>query len=281
MTIATSAVLVELNLSVWAASIADKASSETVISDNCASRDAASVKKNLMAGTSRRKQIAEIAAAARNYHHMHTLPWSDRGPRLLPSSLFFDYKEEIDGFKSRFETAAANFVRDYDSLVATSQTALGSLFCAADYPPVERVKEKFGFRLVFSPVPEAGDFRLEVGQLELEELKQQYDEAFADRLAEAVHEPWERMHTMLCSMVEKLSVKEGKQRWHDSFLGNAYELCSMLKHLNVTGDVKLNEAGAQLRAALQGSSVDALKVDEGSRRELKKGLESVLKGYAW
>ena len=51
MSISSSAVLVELNISVWTAEILDKGETEKVTTDNNAGSKAAKVKKNLMAGT--------------------------------------------------------------------------------------------------------------------------------------------------------------------------------------------------------------------------------------
>ena len=54
MSISSSAVLVELNISVWGATKLDKDATNIVISDNMAGKNSAQVRKNLLAGTSLR-----------------------------------------------------------------------------------------------------------------------------------------------------------------------------------------------------------------------------------
>lgn len=85
MTISSSSMLVELNISCWTGQRIDKTVTRQVTNDNSATADAGQFRKNLMAGTSLRKELADYAASCRLRHNQLTMPWADRGPRLLPS----------------------------------------------------------------------------------------------------------------------------------------------------------------------------------------------------
>lgn len=283
MSITSSAVLVELNISVWTANKQDKEATSKLTIDSGAADDAAQVRKNLMAGTTLRKQIADYAAGCRLWHNKMTLPWSDKGPRILPTSLFMDYKQELNVRRATFTQMTDEFRVQYPKLLATRAMALGALHNPDDYPPVDEVMGKFGFKTVFSPVPESGDFRLDIPQQELEEMRQSYDAAFDTRLADAVRTPWEQLHKMLSIMSDKLTEgdEESKRRWHDTFLTNAQEMCAMLTHLNITKDPKLESARRQLEVALIGQDIDDIKENEGTRADLKAKLDTILKGYDW
>ena len=284
MSITSSAVLVEMNISVWTANKVDKnATTDVLTSHGATVADAAQVRKNLMAGTTLRKQIADYAAGCRLWHNTRTLPWSDKGPRLLPTSLFMDYKQELNIRRDTFMGMVDEFRDRYPALLQTAENYLGALYNADDYPPVDEVMGKFGFKVVFSPVPEAGDFRLDIPQQELEQVKQSYDEAFDTRLADAMRTPWEQLHKMLTGMSAKLadSDVEVKRRWHDTFLTNAQEMCSMLTHLNVTKDPKLEAARRQLESALAGMDIEFIKDSEDTRADLKSKLDTILKGFEW
>lgn len=285
MTIASSSMLVELNISCWTGQRIDKTVTRQVTNDNSATADAGQFRKNLMAGTSLRKELADYAASCRLRHNQLTMPWADRGPRLLPTSLFLDYKAEMNGRQAYFEDKVAQFVRDYPAMQAQAQQALGALYDPEDYPSIAEVVTKFGFRMVFSPVPESGDFRLDLPAQELAEMRAQYDAAFDTRLAEAMREPWERMHTVLTAMTDKLAKveaePEGKTRWHDTFIGNAAELCKMLTHLNLTNDPQLEQARRDLEKAIAGVDIDDVKEDPGVRTDLKAKLDAMLKQYEW
>jgi len=280
MSITSSAMLVEMNISVWTAQTTDKTVSAKVAADNNAAADAGLYKKNLMAGTTGRKAIADYAAGCRNWHNARTLPWSDRGARLLPTSLFFDYKGEANLRRDQFNQMVERFIDNYPAHVAAAQARAGALFNPADYPSADEVYKKFGFRLVFSPVPEAGDFRVDLPNKELQEMQASYQAAFDDRLADAMREPWAKMHDMLTKMSEKLALTE-KTRWYDSFVGNAQEMCQMLTHLNVTNDPKLERARRDLEEAMFGLDIDDFKEDELIRSQVKGKLDVILKQYEW
>lgn len=284
MSITSSSVLVELNISVWTANKLDKDTTNRLTADNRAVADAAQVRKNLMAGTSRRKDIADYAAGCRLWHNSRTLPWADRGARLLPTSLFMDYKQEANARRDRFMSLVNTMLDEYEHiLVPKAMNSLGDLFDPTDYPPVGEVREKFGFRLVFSPVPESGDFRLDIPKQELDEMRKEYDANFLSRIDEAMRTPWEQLHKMLTAMSDKLTEVEGedKRRWHDTFLTNAQDMCQMLTHLNVTQDPKLEEARRKLETALLHVDMDIIKADGDARADVKSKLDAILSGYDW
>jgi hypothetical protein len=284
MSITSSSVLVELNISVWTANKLDKDTTNRLTADNRAVADAAQVRKNLMAGTSRRKDIADYAAGCRLWHNSRTLPWADRGARLLPTSLFMDYKQEANARRDRFMSLVNTMLDEYEHiLVPKAMNSLGDLFDPTDYPSVGEVREKFGFRLVFSPVPESGDFRLDIPKQELDEMRKEYDANFLSRIDEAMRTPWEQLHKMLTSMSEKLTEVEGedKRRWHDTFLTNAQDMCQMLTHLNVTADPKLEDARRKLEAALLNVDMDMVKSDDMIRHIVKGKLDAILSGFDW
>ena len=283
MSITSSSILVDMNISVWTAAKVDKEATDKVLVDNYAVKGAAQVKKNLMAGTSSRKQIADYAAGCRVWHAARTLPWADKGTRLLPTSLFMDYKAEANVRRATFDKAVSDFLAEYPSLVQQAGNYQGALFDINDYPHVEEVREKFAFKLVFSPLPETGDFRLDLPQQDLEEMKQGYEQAFESRLNDAMRAPWEQMHKVLAGMSEKLNESDGetKKRWHDTFITNAQDLCQMLTHLNVTKDPKLEQARRELENTLLGVDIDDIKSDPLVRANVKDDLDAMLKKYEW
>lgn len=284
MSITSSAVLVEMNISVWTANKLDRDTTSKVTNDNHATADAGQFRKNLMAGTTARKQIADYAAGCRLWHNTRTLPWADKGARLLPTSLFLPYKQEANVRRDTFLHMKADFGSNYPALVKTAANYMGDLHDPNDYPSLEEVLSKFDFRLVFSPVPESGDFRLDVAKQEVDELKKQYDDSFNDRIAEAMRSPWEQLHKMLTNMSTKLTEekdREVKKRWHDTFITNAQELCGMLTHLNITNDPKLEAARREMESALMGVDIDVIKESADTRAEVKDKLDSILKSYSW
>jgi hypothetical protein len=284
MSISSSSILAELNISVWTANKLDKRiTNDVLVANGATNLDAGQFRKNLMSGTTLRKDIADFAASCRLWHNTTTLPWADRGARLLPTSLFLEYKAEANKRKQRFDHMVQHFLAEYPKLQAQAQQHLGALYDPNDYPSTEEVASKFGFRMVFTPLPEAGDFRLDVAQEDLEILRKQYDTALGERLQDAMKSQWDKLHDLLTRMSDKLVEPEGedKRRWHDTFITNAHELCAMLGHLNVTKDPKLDEAKRKLEQAVHGVDIDDIKDDISTREDVKAKLDNILKDYEW
>ena len=117
-------------------------------------------------------------------------------------------------------------------------------------------------------------------------MRRQYDAAFDSRLADALREPWDKLHKTLSGMTKKLSDVEAAPdgtvtRWHDTFIGNAAELCKMLTHLNLTKDPTLEQARRDLEKAIAGVDIDDVKEDPSVRTDLKDKLNGILKSYEW
>jgi hypothetical protein len=283
MAISASAVLVELNISVWPASKVDRETTEQTNAQAGAVRDASQTRKNLFAGTSVRKEIENFAAKVRLFHNRHTLPWADKGERLLPTKLFMDYKQHMNSYETQFHMMCDAFFNNYPALVAAAPTNLGKLYKPEDYPSLDEVKSKFAFRRTVKPVPESGDFRLDVPAEDLVELRAMFDQQQREKLAEAVREPWERLHAQLVAISEKMTEGggEAKKRYHDSLISNPLELCALLTKLNITNDPKLEDARKQLETTMRGTNLEELKEDSVARSDLKSKVDAIINKFEW
>lgn len=283
MSISNSSMLVEMNISVWTGQKVDRGATIKVTDEARATTDAGLFRKNLMAGTTLRKEIADYAALCRTWHNGRTLPWSDKGSRLLPTSMFFDYKKEVNARRSYFDSKVAQFVEHYDDLVDAAERSLGDLFNASDYPSAEEVRSKFGFRLVFSPVPESNDFRIDVGNSELAELREQYESAYESRVKEAMKTAWDKLHDVLSTMSEKLTEPEGEKPklFHGTFVSNITDMCQLLTHLNIANDPELEMARRELERAVANVDIADIRSDPGLRVDLKTQVDAVLGKYDW
>jgi hypothetical protein len=282
MSISASAVLVELNISVWPASKIDREVTSQVNANASAHKDASQTKKNLFAGTSLRADIEKFAARVRLYNNQHTLPWADKGERMLPTKLFMESKQTMNGYERTFNMLCDNFFDEYETLVRDAQVNLGAMYKAEDYPPLEEVRSKFAFRWIVKPLPEAGDFRLDIPAHDLEEMRLAYEAQYSEKLAEAMRTPWERLHEVLLSMSKKLEDSgDAKKRYHDSLISNPLELCDLLTKLNVTNDPKLEDARRQVELAMLGTDIEEVKEDAAVRESLKSKVDAILGKFEW
>lgn len=275
--ISNSAMLVDLNISVWTGRKMDKKVSEEVDASKGTKARAGNYHKKLLAGTDKLEKIQKIVSAVRTWNYNNTLPWSDGGSRLLPMKNFFEYKATLNNFEQQYAQAVDEFLQEYPQLVSNSAFALGSLFDRGEYPDVESLRNKFGFKYVFCPVPDAGDFRIDVEEQAKAELQQQYKSYYETKLAEAMKDAWTRLHDTLKHLSERMDyTDENKKKFWDSTITNATELCSLLTSLNVTNDPKLEEARQKLEKALAGVAPDDIRESEAIRTSVKSKVDEIL-----
>jgi hypothetical protein len=278
--------LVDLNISVWTGRKQDKRVSEEIDAAKSTKTKAGNYHKKLLAGTQKLDDLQKLVTGIRAWHYAQTLPWSDGGSRLLPMKNFFDYKATLNDLETQFNEAVEAFLTDYPTLVSAAAFQLGDLFDPEEYPNAERLRDKFRFRFVFLPVPEVGDFRIDINEQHKEELKAQYESFYENKLSEAMQDAWARLHECLSKMSEKLAnapsprmTKDGEvytQIFRDSLVTNAVELCELLTKLNVTNDAKLENARKTLESLIVGVSPKDLREDEHMRLDVKSKVDEIL-----
>ena len=275
--IGSNAMLIDLNISVWTGRKMDKKVSEEVDASKGTKARAGNYHKKLMAGSNKLENIQKIVTAVRAWNYQQTLPWSDGGSRLLPMKNFFNYKETLNNFENQFTRAVDEFIEEYPQLVSSSAFTLGDLFDRGEYPTADSLKDKFKFKFVFSPVPDAGDFRIEVEDEAKAELEAQYKSYYEQKLADAMADAWTRLHETLTHISERLDyTDENKKKFWDSTITNATELCSLLSNLNVTNDPKLEDARQKLEKALVGIEPSDVRESEAIRSSVKSKVDDIL-----
>lgn len=284
--LSSSALIVNLSLSVWTGRKLDKRVSEEVDQAKSTKTRAGNYHKNLLAGSEKLAELTKIANACRNWMYTCTQPWGDNGDRLLPVASLIDFKSRLTDYEGQFGTAANDFLDDYDTLVAAAAFQLGALFDREDYPSRDVIAAKFGFRYSITPLPEIGDFRVDIGNDGLRELQTQYEQVMHDRVTGAMREAWERLHDALTKMSERLAddydengdVK--RKIFRDSLIENAVEICGLLKTFNITGDTRMDEMRRQLEDALRNVDAQTLRDSDHLRQQTKAKVDNILSKFA-
>lgn len=284
----TCSMLVELSTSVWTARKLDKSSTDELVHNKKAqAKDAARVNKHLLAG---RKELdiinKHVGAFRQNYYYPRTLPWSDAGLRLLPTTLFMDFNARVVEEQDKFYQLVDDFIAVYPTLITAQAMALGDMFRRDDFPSVETLKNKFSFSINYMPVPTSGDFRVDVGNDAAAELRAQFDRMAMQRVDVAMKDVRDRMREHLTRMSDRLAVDvvggEVKTRtFHDSLLDTGWELCELVKSLNLVQDSDLENARQQLKATLSGVTLADLRKNMDVRKDVKQEVDAILQKFAW
>ena len=277
----TNALLVELNIGNWTARKNDRSVSEEVDQQKGTKTRAGNYNKNLFAGVKELDDIQKFVGSVRNWHYRNTIPWLDSGVRMLPMKQYIDYTSQMNTWASEFEGLKQTFLNKYDDLVTEMAFKLGSLFNRDEYPSMDEVNHKFYFRTNYFPLPQSGDFRVDIGNEMLAELQDNYAKHLSEKVNEAMSDVWARLHETLKHLSERLEIgdKGEKKIFRDSLIENAQELCDLLSKLNVTNDPKLEEARKDLEQALFGVSAKDLRDSIMVRHDVHTRVTDIIKKF--
>jgi hypothetical protein len=281
-TLTEKSMLVSFNISAWRARRSDPTVTAEVETAHGAEHGMGRFSKRLIA-KERLETIDTIAAKARNHHYQNTLPWLDNGARILPAASYFDYTSKQNGFIAEFEGAVADFVKVYPVVLDEAQKKLGRLFKASDYPSPSEISGKFAMTLAVSPLPEAEDFRVKLGDDEEARIRQAIEARLGEAAQGCVQDAWQRIHGVVERMVDRLKSysvdKDGKVQntFRDSLVENIRELADILPALNVTNNNALSDVRDRLMSELCAIDAPVLRENAKTRRAVAKKAEAILK----
>lgn len=277
--ISTAAMLVELSIGTWTGRKLDKRASQDVTASNHADKGVANVHKKLLGDCAELDAVQKFTANARNVHYACTMPWSDTGLRLLPTTQYFKYHQEMTQLQSEYQRLVTAFLDAYNWEIQNSQLKLGDLFNADEYPSADSLTSKFRFKMNYMPLPDAGDWRVSIGNETEDALRSQYEGYYATQLQAAMGDVWRRAHDALTKMSERLDYADDMTRkvFRDSLVSNVTDIVELLGACNVTGDPVMSAAQRDLDEAMRGITPDALREDPYLRAETRRKVNEVRK----
>ena len=276
--ISSSAMTVDFNASVWTARKKDHKASAEVTHANYADKGVASVSKNLLGDCEELRAVQKFAANTRNIHYSMTMPWSDNGSRLLPTAQYFRYHEVMTDLQNEFARLVDEFLTVYEWKIMDAQASLGAMWNGDEYPTRSALENKFGFRLSYIPLPDSGDFRIDVGNEAMVDLQTQYEKHYTTAINTAMKDIWQKLHDNLTTLVRQLDVNdEGKgNKLYDTVFDRALELTDMLGTCNVTGDSQMEAMRARLEQAFHGLTLGQIKNSPTLREDKQKELTAAI-----
>jgi len=281
--ISTSAMLATLSISCWTARKLDKRVSEEIDVTKNAKARVGNYHKHLLAGAKALDALTKYTARVRLWNTQNTLPWSDNGARLVPSSYLIEYKTGVSEHERNWNALLDAFLVEYPNSVSASAFVLGDLFNRDEYPPVELIRSKFSFNFSLDLIPNSGDFRVDIAEDAKREIIEQMNVRAEQRLNDAMREAWSRLHECLTHMSERLENDEDGERkkFHGTLVSNSVELCGLLTKFNITNDPQLELARRELASALTNVDYSSLKESDELRLQTKSKVDSILSKFEW
>ena len=255
------ALLVRLEVSAWSGRKVDREVSRDVIARAEASKDSGVFTKRLLPKEAL-EALQSAGTAARAAHYLFTMPWDDRGTRLLPVALFPRYQATLDDCIAKHAEAKKLFLHQYEQNIEDARSKLGTLFNANEYPSRGELGDRISIDYLVEPIPDSAHFVVDIGAEEAERIKKGLTHTIESRINGTVVSLFQRVAEMvqLCSF--RLDEDDdGKPRvFRDSMVENLRELAGMLGDLNLTENDALTSVSAQLSAALTDVQPNNLRV---------------------
>jgi len=273
----SNVMLVDLRISQWTARKQDKRVSKKVADSNHVDQRVGAYYKSLL-DPAIIDGIKKLVNEARTYHYRVTLPWSDDGPRVLPSTLYFEYTRQMQDYRQRFVSEVEALLSEYPYHREEAKRFLGSLFDEDDYPTPDKLSEKYAFNLRFTPLPRGADFRCNIPDDELDELRKEIEQQSEATMQRAVEDAYRRVQQVVERYVERLAKPNGVFR--DSMVEGARDLVALLPALNVTGDERLAAITDRLEKDLIQYDPQALRTNTGAREHAYETAKTVASDVA-
>lgn len=276
------AVLAALHVGVWSGSSHDRDISEEVSENHRADlKDSGRYVKRLISQKFLR-HVSSNANLARRTHRLLTLPWSDEGTRILSTTGYLAYTEQMRLKRHSFEASVLQFCEEMPSYVEEARTRLGSMFSAEDYPVSDIIRKKFWIDVEISSVPEAGDFRAELSNASVAAIVKDIERRTDKRLQDAVDDVFVRIADVTEKMVERLrAYKPGnggpaENKFRDSLVWNVKELAELIPALNITDDPRLVKLQERLLNDLTENSPEILRDSDAVREKTADKAAAIL-----
>ena len=202
MDISARALLVNTTVRVWTGEKRDRAITREICTMKGAEDNAVRANKSLLGEHIHGVQAAE--RAVRHEVNERTLPWMDDGTRILKGSVFMAFTEAMAEPIRQFDEAVDAFIATYPEIKYEARRRLGDAYADSDFPPESRLKQRFGVKLTYLPVPSTEDFRVNLSADEIAAVRRNAEEALRGTVNDALLSLLDRLQEPVARMATRL-----------------------------------------------------------------------------
>lgn len=275
--ITEKAMLVRQRTSFWRARVQDEKATKEVADSHGVEDNMGAYFKRLIPKEALDEGRA-ILSKARDHHYRNTLPWEDNGPRLLSAVNYFDYTQKQQEYAAALKAWVESFKPQYPEWIEKAKKKLSGLFDPSEYPAVDQLDSRFGIDITFSPLPDAGDFRVALNKDEVNKVRRDIERDVNQRLEEAMRDVWNRLYVTVGHMSDVLGNQDG--RIFASVVDNVREIVALIPKLNITGDKNLEKMRRDIDAKLCRHDAAMLRNAPDLREQKAKEAAAILKNMA-
>ncbi len=274
--LASRSMIVSLKIRQWSGRKLDRSVTSEVNDSKHASSDAGRYNKALMPSEAM-IGITKAVTAIRTLYMDSSLPWIDKGGRIMANEGYLNFTQKVNAAIYEFEIAVSEFLGNYDYHVAQAQARLGDMFDITEFPTVDELRDKFSVKVNVMPVPDKDDFRVDMSEAQAAMIRADIEKCVQDATAAAIRDVYKRVVEVSQMMVDRLNAYKGNKgdRMYDSLVGNVRDLIETLPALNITGDPALTQLAKDLEPLVE-YEVDTLKKNPGVRADVAAEAQAIV-----
>jgi hypothetical protein len=271
------AMLVHLTVHQWMGRVKDVGASEELAIQKNASSEAGTSVLISLAPKRLVNPIDNAGWAARLEHQRLTLPWMDKGHRILPANMFMKYTECIRAKVTVFQERVNDFLEEYPKLMedAERKQRLGELGKGVVFPSVDELRARFSIHTDVLPMPDAADFRISIGEDEAAQIKADIEKNIGDKMKQAQNDLWARLGDLVGKVHERLS--DSDKKFRDSLMENLKDFCKLIPDLNIVDDPNLETMRVEVMEKLSKEwKPDDMRNNTAARQKAAKDAKEML-----
>jgi len=234
------------------------------------------------------KAFTSARSTMRTKHRQMTLAWEEKGGRLLPVTMYFDYMQEMGTLKQKVEDTYRDFCNDIPSLKLQFQTdpSTANAYREEDWPDPAELIAKFEVRLRITPLADADHFLCKIGEEEERRIKEDCSKDIYGKvvggLAELVSDLKKVVEESLASIAKYETDSQGKvlHTFKDTAVLNVRKITATARKLNVLNDPTLNQLLDQIDANLGRKDPQVLRDNYVQRKQVVADAGDMVKKLA-
>ena len=210
--------LVHLQTSAWTGVRIDRSATRTVEETAGAEKGAAGKFHKKLIRSNELRRIKRIQGRARQRLYRWTLPWADRGPRLVATAHLPKLIGEVRDLEVELGEAVETFLGEYPGHIEAAKAQLGTLFRRHEYPSSDQLRDAFRLDFHVFQHPPSEDLRLDLDDVDLDYLNDHRQRSQSEAVESATADLLTRLAESLETLHTRLQDPEARLR--ESLVGN-------------------------------------------------------------
>lgn len=225
----------------------------------------------------------KIYSDASKYFYNVTLPWDDRGYRLLSIDLYEEFTKRFKEYTSSYRKAVREFITGVTQHIEESKGILGDAFNITDYKfmavnggvDTQMLKDQFALEIEFQPVASGDDLRATLTEADRESIAADIDKKATEKFGKSQEHIVVSLIETVGKIHERLSGADNTFR--DTLITNLEDLVNLVPKLNIAGDPDINKLAKKAKVALTKHDPQTLRDDTKTREAVAKEAKDILK----